>query len=300
MKNLTGAPPVVVITGPTAVGKSSLALRLAPRFGASIVSADSRQIYRYMDIGTAKATLEERAAVPHYMLDLIQPNENFSAQRYRAEGQAVLSRIGHDGGVAFVVGGTGFYLRALLDQRTFPAVPPDENRREEMRAEAQTKGPEILHERLLGLDPASAERIHPANVARVIRALEIVESLNAPVPPLEDEDEHSALFLGLTMHRDRLRARADSRAEEQVSAGLVQECGLLLAMGYDSDAPALQGFGYRHIIRYLSGACSLEVSVADYKTATHQYIRRQMTWFRKQPRIRWIEESEDVEDKAAR
>lgn len=289
----------VVIVGPTAVGKSALALRLSERFDGDIITADSRQIYRYMDIGTAKPTPAERAALPHYMLDLVEPDETYSAQRYALEAGRVLRRSVAAGRVPMVVGGTGYYIRMLLDAPVIPPVPPDEGLRQTLRAEVEEMGAVALHARLAALDPASAERIHPNNVPRVIRALEIIRYLGTPVPPASAGTEIPALFLGLRMNREDLWARADRRVLEQMDAGLLEETWLLLEMGYGPASPGLQGFGYRQMIAHLEGRYALPEAVAEYQTATHQYIRRQMTWFRQNPRITWLEAAEQPFEQAA-
>lgn len=280
----------MAIVGPTAVGKSRLALGLASEYSAEIVTADSRQVYRYMDIGTAKPSLMERVEVPHYMIDLVQPDERYSAHLYREEGVRVLHRIGAAGRVAFVVGGTGFYVRALLDGVSLPPVPPDPTLRAHLRQQAEQEGAAALHQRLRVLDPASAKRIHPNNLPRVIRALEVAEYLGGAVPEKSSEScRVQALYLGLRMDRERLRAVANRRVHSQVAMGLVDETRLLLMMGYEPEAAGLQGFGYRQMVAYLQGRTTLAEAIASYQTATQQYIRRQMTWFRADERIQWIE-----------
>jgi tRNA dimethylallyltransferase len=285
-------PRPVVIVGPTAVGKSRLAIALAERFGGDIITADSRQIYRYMDIGTAKPSRAERATVPHYMFDLVAPDERYSAQLFALEGERVLRRSTAGGRLPMVVGGTGYYIRALLDAPRFPPVAPDESLRQKLRSEAERDGGHALHTRLAALDPASAARIHPHNVPRLIRALEIVTHLGGPVPAVAAGDAVQALYLGLTMDRATLREIADERITAQMRSGLLDETRFLLEMGYPPDAPGLQGFGYRQMIAHLEGRYDLRVAVEDYRTATHQYIRRQMTWFRQNPNIIWLDVAE--------
>jgi tRNA dimethylallyltransferase len=290
---------IVVLVGPTAVGKSVLALELAQRFPTDIITADSRQVYRYMDIGTAKPGAEERARAPHYMLDLVEPGDTYTAARYRDEGVRVLRRTAASGRLALVAGGTGFYVRALLDDVSIPAVAPDDERRARYQAEAAKSGAATLHARLARVDPVSAERIHPNNVARVIRALEIVETLHGPVPVAQHAPGRAALFLGLTLERKRLIQIADLRVLSQVDAGLVDETRRLLEMGYDPASPALSGFGYREMIDYLAGRSTLSDAIRRYQLATHRYIRRQMTWFRADQRIRWIDGKGDAVGLAA-
>lgn len=289
-----GFPPVIAIVGPTAVGKSRLALQLAVELGAVIVSADSRMVYRYMDIGTDKPSLEQRANAPHYLIDVVAPDELYSAQRYREESTRVLQRVGATGGCALVAGGTGFYLRALLDRPSYPVVPPDPALRTSLRALAEEHGIRTLHERLCRLDPSSAARIHPNNLSRLIRAIEIVETTGVPVPPATSTGAVPALWLGLAMDRSRLRERSDLRIRAQIRDGLIEETRLLLEMGYGPDSPGLQGFGYRQVVGYLQGHISLDDAIKAYETATHQYIRRQSTWFRSDRRITWIPAGDDA------
>ena len=282
-------PPVIALLGPTAVGKSRHALTLCRQFGGVILSADSRQVYRYLDICTAKPTPEERAAVPHFMIDVVEPIETYTARRYADEALRVLRAAASRGAPVFVVGGTGFYVSVLLDGRETPPVAPDESLRRSLREEAGSLGIPALHERLAGLDPSSAERIHPNNLPRIIRALEINEKLGGPVPVERAVKRVPALYLGLHLDRVKLHATADRRVDEQMRRGLVQETETLLRMGYDRALPALDGLGYRQVMQYLRGEVDLTTAVERYKIATHQYIRRQMTWFRREQRVEWVE-----------
>jgi|SRR5579884_1213928 len=288
-------PPIVVLVGPTAVGKSAMALELATEFGMDIISADSRQVYRYLDIGTAKPTRPEQAAVPHHMIDLVEPSETYTAGRYRDEGERILNRLGAEGRPALIVGGTGFYIRALLDVQSYPEVPPNATLRDELAAIAAERGTAALHARLVRVDPASAARIHRNNVNRVIRALEIVTAIGEPVPPLRGTTR-PALFLGLTMERGALRRQADARVLSQVRAGLPEETRLAIAMGYSPDLPALQGFGYRQMVAYVQGKMSLPDAIEGYANAQHRFIRRQMTWFNADARIHWIDQGPNALD----
>lgn len=286
-------PPLVVIVGPTAVGKSALAHKLARTFGGAIVSADSRQIYRYMDIGTAKPSPAEQESVRHHMIDLISPDETYSAQRFRVDANRVMRRLAAANVPAFVAGGTGFYLRALLDGVMIPNVPPNHLFREELRRLVEVEGAGALHDRLREQDPSSANRIHPNNVPRLIRALEIVQGLGGPVPVPDLGIRASALYVGLTRNRDTLYALADHRVIQQIQAGLVEETRLLLAMRYSPKLPALQGFGYKQMVSYLQGEVALSEAASSYQAATRAYIRRQMTWFRADSRIQWLDAADD-------
>lgn len=282
-------PPVIALLGPTAVGKSRFALELCQEFGGAILSADSRQVYRYMDICTAKPTLAERAAVPHYMVDLVEPSDSYTAQRFADEGLRVLRAAALRRQPVFVVGGTGFYVSVLLGRRSMPPVIPDQSLRAVLRDEAGEHGSAALHLRLQSVDPASAERIHPNNLPRLIRALEIVAKTGQPVEPESLLAPVPALHLGLHMERTALHRRTDARITEQLQQNLIGEAATLLDMGYAPELPALNGLGYRQMIQYLRGDCSYDEAIAHYKTATHQYVRRQLTWFRKDPRVEWVD-----------
>jgi tRNA dimethylallyltransferase len=281
-------PHIIALVGPTASGKSRLALQLAQELDAEIVCADSRQVYRYMDIGTAKPSRQDRALVPHSMLDLVEPGDAYSAKRYGDEGRRVLKKIAHTQRVAFVVGGTGFYMRMLLEGLAVPSIPPNEDLRHRLVEEAKQIGSPQLHRRLQILDPASAERIHPNNLPRLIRALEIVEQSGAPVARSEPAEDIPACYVGLAVDRDRLREAIDFRVLDQVRSGLVEETYMLLSMGYSPSSPALSGFGYRQMVAYLQNRVSLDQAIADYQAATRQYARRQMTWFRQNRNITWV------------
>ncbi|HEX6510233.1 MAG TPA: tRNA (adenosine(37)-N6)-dimethylallyltransferase MiaA [Chloroflexota bacterium] len=281
-------PPVVAIVGPTAVGKSTLALQLAPEFGAGILSADSRQVYRYMDVGTAKPTLREQALVTHYMIDVVEPSETYSAQRFATEAARVLIAHSEMKRPIFVVGGTGFYVSALLDGLSLPSVAPNPALRARFRAEAEADGPAGLHRRLQELDPASAARIHWNNLPRLVRALEIVETLGGPVPSRPRNAGVPAMFVGLNMERETLYEIADRRIQEQMRLGLQEETARLLRMGYSPSSLALGGLGYREMVQLVQGRTTQEEAVASYQAATRRYIRRQLTWFRGDSRINWV------------
>jgi tRNA dimethylallyltransferase len=220
------------------------------------------------------------------MLDVAAPDEPYSVQRFRQEALRALHRIASRGRLAFAVGGTGFYLRTLLEGLQLPEVSPRPELRMRLQEEAERQGAQVLHDRLARLDPPSAQRIHPHNVPRVIRALEIVDALRGPVPALETGQTIPALFIGL--EREALRRAIDRRVIQQVRSGLVEETRLLCEMGY-GDARPMEGLAYRQMKDYLEGRMSLGAAIQDYQIATHQYARRQMTWFRQDKRIRWLD-----------
>lgn len=293
--------PLLVIVGPTASGKTSLALALALRLHGEIVSADSRQLYQGMDIGTAKPTPEERARVPHHLLDRIAPDEAYTLTNYQADAQAAIVAIYARGHLPLLVGGTGLYIRAVVDNLAIPEVPPQWEVRRALEAQAAREGAAALHARLAALDPASAARIDPANVRRVIRALEVCLVTGQPFSALQGvrPSPYYPLLLGLTCARDRLYARADRRVDAMLAEGLVDEVRALVACGYDWRLPAMTSLGYGEIGAYLRGETSLEEAITRLKFNTHSYVRRQQNWFRPDTRIHWLEsERLDLEEAA--
>ena len=309
MENASAAPlaqqpvhiPLLVIVGPTATGKSSLAIALALRLRGEIVSADSRQLYRGMDIGTAKPTSEERRLVPHHLLDSLAPDTPYTLTQYQADAQAAIAAIHARGHLPVLVGGTGLYVRAVVDNLAIPEAPPQWELRRELEAQAAREGAAALHKRLAALDPASAARIDPANVRRVIRALEVCLVTGQPFSALQGArpSPYRPLLLGLTCERARLYARADRRVDAMLAAGLVDEVRALVARGYDWRLPAMTSLGYGEIGAYLRGETSLEEAIKQLKYHTHSYIRRQYSWFRPDTRIHWLEcEIPNLEDAA--
>lgn len=282
---------LLAIVGPTAVGKSALALRLAERFHGAIISADSRLIYRGMDIGTAKPTPEERARVPHYLVDILNPDEPFGLAQYQELAYQAIADAHHKGFLPLLVGGTGQYVWAVLEGWSIPRVPPQPALRAELEEQARREGPEALHRRLAELDPTAAARIDPRNVRRVIRALEVCLTAGAPISELQRKSPppYDTLIIGLQMERAALYARIDARVEQMIAAGLVEEVRGLLAAGYPPDLPAFSSVGYRQIIAYLRGEASLEEAVARIKRDTRRLVHQQSIWFRADdPRIRWF------------
>lgn len=296
-------PPVVAIVGPTAVGKTGVSLSLAPAFGGEVVSADSRQIYRYMDIGTAKATHEERARVPHHMIDVVDPDEPFTLADYQAGACAAIEAIHARGGLPLLVGGTGLYVRAALGGYTIPRVPPNPAVRARLEAVAAREGSLALHARLSAVDPAAAARIDHRNVRRVIRALEVFEvsgqriseQQTVAVPPWR------VLRIGLTVERAELYRRIDARVDWQMEHGLLAETEGLIARGFGCELPSMSGLGYRQICMYLRGEVSLVAAVELIKTRTHRFARQQYTWFRlDDPGILWLVADATAAERAAK
>ncbi len=287
--------PLITIVGPTGVGKTALALELAPAIDGEIVSADSRQIYRYMDIGTAKPTPAERARVPHHLLDVVDPDQTLTLAEYQEMAYATLQEITARGRVPLLVGGTGLYVRAVAEGWRMPRVAPDPALRQALLERAEREGGASLFAELRAVDPVAAGRIDPRNVRRVVRALEVHHSSGRPFseqqqrrPPPYDE-----LWVGLTMPRAALYARADARIERMIAAGWVEEVQRLLARGYSPDLPAFSALGYREIAAYVRGEMSLQEALALIRRHTRNFIRHQYAWFRPgDPRVHWYDASQ--------
>lgn len=283
-------PPTVVITGPTAVGKSAVAMELAPRFGAEIVSADSRQIYRHLDIGTAKPTLAERGLVGHHLIDVVEPDQGYSVAEFRRDADRALQRLERRGRVAFLVGGSPHYLQAVVDRLLIPPVAPRPALRRELEEFARRFGAEKLHERLREVDPAAAEQIAPTNVRRVIRALEVHQVTGRPFSEIGGQREPPlpSLRLGITTDRATLYQRIDQRVDMQLRSGLVEEARRVLEMGFDPDLSPLSGLVYREAVAVARGTMAVSEAARRMKETTHAFARRQYTWFRRDPTIRWF------------
>jgi tRNA dimethylallyltransferase len=291
-----------VLTGPTAVGKTELSLRLCEEAGGEVVSADSRQIYRGMDIGTAKATLAEQARVPHHLLDLRDPDQVLTLAEYQRLAYAAIDDIHRRGKVPFLVGGSVLYVRAVTAGLRIPEAPPDPALRGALEQELAEGGLPLLVERLQALDPLSAGQIDLRNPRRVLRALEIVLLTGQSKVLLEGEEPppYRMLRLALTRERQELHRRIDARVEQMVGAGLVAETQRLLAQGYAPTLPAMTSLGYREITAYLRGELALDAAVERIQIETHRFVRHQMTWLRKLPDLHWFDlgvtSSETVEE----
>jgi tRNA dimethylallyltransferase len=288
--HLAGKAPLLVLLGPTAVGKTELAIQIAEIFGGEIVGADSRQIYRYMDIGTAKPTLEQQRRIRHHLIDIVDPDANLSLAQYQKMAVNVIGQLHERGRLPLLVGGTGQYITAILEGWIVPEIPPNEALRSELEVFAQEQGSLALHERLATLDPAAAQRIDHRNVRRVIRALEVCIGAGRPISDLQQKrpPPYRVLNLGLTLDRDALYKRADHRVDAMIRSGLVEEVRCLLERGYDRKLPAMSGIGYQQLCEHLLDGVSLEDAAARTKHATHDFIRRQYTWFRgHDPGILW-------------
>lgn len=293
--------PLLVILGPTATGKTALALHLAPVLDAEVVSADSAMVYRHLDIGTAKPTAAERARVPHHLVDVVDPDQQFSVAEFKALARAAIADIRARGRLPMVVGGTGLYIRALLQDYPFEqvAAPPDPELRRRLEEEARREGSAALHRRLARLDPESASRIHPNDLKRVIRALEVIHRTGQPPSRWRAgtavDPGPCVLKLGLTCDRQLLYRRIERRTEQQIAAGFVEEVRRLLAMGYPPDAPGLQVLGYRHLVDHVLGRLPLAEAIARIQRDTRRLAKRQWTWFRRERGVRWV----DVDERPA-
>ena len=284
-------PRVVVLVGPTAVGKSALGLELALRLGGEIVSADSRQIYRYMDIGTAKPTLEEQALVRHHLIDVVNPDQVYTVATFQKEAAVAIEDIWRRGKLPLLVGGTGLYVRAVVEGLVIPRVPPNPALRRQLEERAEREGKLALWSELERVDPEAASRIDPRNARRVVRALEVFLQTGQPISALQRAlpPPYEFLTIGLTADRAKLYERIDRRVDAQIRDGLLEETRRLVDMGYDYGLPSMSGLGYRQVGMYLRGEVTLPEAIEILKTATHRFARQQYTWFRlNDPRIRWL------------
>lgn len=286
-----GRQRIVVITGPTAAGKSSLAVDLASEIGGEIVNADSMQVYRYMDVGTAKPTEEEMRGVPHHLMDVVYPNEPFNAARYRSLAVPVIESIVEKGKPCFVVGGTGLYIRALLGG-LFDCPQPSPELRSRLNREWKEKGGGVLHQRLKSVDPEAAGRIHPNDRVRVIRALEVVEITGRTFSFLTGnhgfrEGRFSPLMVCLHMDRQKLYQRINLRSSAMLDGGLLEETERLLELGYRADLKPMQAIGYRHALAFLQGLWDLDETIRRLQADTRRYAKRQITWLSGEPGVLW-------------
>jgi len=295
-------PRIVVLTGPTGVGKTALAVDLVERFGGEVVSADSRQVYRYLDVGTAKPTPDELARAPHHLIDYVDPAEPYSITRYREDADRVLDALGARGQTAWVVGGSWHYIQALIDRIAPPQVAPRPELRAELERLAADAGPEGLHTRLAALDPAAAATIERRNVRRVIRALEVTLTLGRPFSEVRRERGEAlpAVRMVLSMPRAEVYARVDARVDAMIAAGWLDEVRGLIARGYFEALPSLSSHGYREMMAVARGTMTLEEAGQKTKWAIHSYVRRQDLWLKKQPEYRWIAAGPDALDSASK
>ncbi len=291
---------IVIIQGPTATGKSALAIGLAREFNGEVISADSMQVYRRMDIGTAKPSMKERQAVPHHLIDIVSPDEDYTAADFRNDAVSKIKEVRSRGKNIFIAGGTGLYIKALT-KGLFPGPKGDKMLRDTLRKEAQEKGGLYIHERLKEVDPEAASRIHPNNIIRVIRAIEVYEAAKRPISELQKEHGFSearfdALKIGLIKERALLYADIENRVERMINEGLLEETRRLLEAGYSMDLKPMCGLGYKEMIGFLHGKYAFNEAVEELKKNTRHYAKRQITWFKKDAEIRWFspQQKEDI------
>lgn len=295
--------PLIVIGGPTACGKTGFSIKLAKEIGGEIISADSMQVYRYMDIGTAKVTPEEADGVPHYLIDEFDPDEEYNVMLFQQKAKAYMEEIWAKGKTPILVGGTGFYINALLYDNDFTETENDTSYREECYKLAQEQGPEVLFERLKEVDPEYAAIMHANNVKRVTRALEYhyltgqkFSEHNAEQK--EKETPYDAAVIILNMDREKLYERIELRIDIMMQEGLLEEVKGLLDKGYTPDLVSMQGIGYKEFIPYFNGECTLEEAVTQLKTNTRRFAKRQLTWFRRQIEGLWVDLSQSSVEEA--
>lgn len=289
---------LVCIVGPTGAGKTRTALQISRTFASEVVNCDSRQIYRHMDIGTAKPTREELSMVKHHLIDIVEPDNEISLTQYQEMAYRAIDEIQSRGIIPLLVGGTGQYFWAVVEGWQAPKVPPDTELRRNLEKQVIDKGASSLYEELVVVDPVAARKIDPHNVRRVIRALEVFRIRGVCFSELQDKKPppYRILIVGLTAERQELYLKVDKRVDQMIEHGLVLEVKQLIKMGYSNNLPSMSSIGYRQIYRYLQGELTLEEATRQIKFETHRYIRQQYTWFRlKDERIHWFNIYNNVE-----
>ncbi len=286
-----GKPRIIVVGGPTAVGKTAAGIALARALDGEIISADSMQVYRHMDIGTAKPTVKERAMVPHHLIDVVDPDEPFDAAAYQELGRRTIAELIRCGRTPVVVGGTGLYIKALLSG-LFRTDARDPGVRQRLRAEAEILPPGALHARLQRCDPQTAARLHPNDAIRILRALEVFEVTGQPISQLQHQHRFAdmpftAFKIGLSTERETLYERINRRVDAMVAAGLEGEVRSLLDKGYSPQLKSMQSIGYSHMVNFITGTISREECLRTLKRDTRRFAKRQLTWFRSDPEIMW-------------
>lgn len=285
--------PLIILTGPTAVGKTKLSIALAKAVNGEIISADSMQVYKHMDIGSAKIKKEEMCGVTHHLIDVLEPDEEFHVVRFQEMAKQAMEEIYAKGKVPILAGGTGFYIQAVVKDIDFSKETEKSPIREELEKLAEEKGCEYLHERLQQVDPKSAEKIHANNVKRVIRALEYFELTGKPIS-LHNEEEaakespYNVAYFVLNDVRERLYERIDARVDAMLQEGLVEEVSGLAKKGYTKDMVSMQGLGYKEILSYLDGSYTLDEAVYILKRDTRHFAKRQLTWFKREKDVIWV------------
>lgn len=284
---------IIIIVGPTAVGKTKYAIEVAKKFNGEIISADSMQLYKYMDIGSAKPTAAEMKEAKHYLVDEIDPRDEFSVAIYQKLAKGCISQVMNAGKLPIISGGTGLYVNSLMYDMDFSVMPKQSNYRHELEKEALAFGNEFIHNKLKQLDPIAAERIHPNNIKKVIRALEVVQTSGAGIKEFEQSfkktNDYDYLLIGLNRDREELYQRIDLRVDLLIEAGLVDEIKRLQNLGLTESNISMKGIGYKEIIGYLNDEYSLDHAIYLVKRNTRHYAKRQLTWFRRYPDIKWFQ-----------
>ena len=301
---MTEKKPLVILTGPTAVGKTALSIKLASEIGGEIISADSMQVYRQMDIGSAKIKPEEMGGIPHHLIDILEPEEEFNVCLFEKLALEAMEQIYERGHIPVVVGGTGFYIQALLYQIDFTEEETDTAYRDKLWQLGEEKGNHYLHELLRKVDPKSAEEIHENNRKRVIRALEFYENCGKPISTHNKEQRqktsaYNSCYFVLTDDRKKLYERIESRVDQMLSKGLVGEVRTLKERGCNASMVSMQGLGYKEILEYLDGRCSLLEAVEKIKKETRHFAKRQLTWFRREKDVIWLDKQAFAYDEDA-
>ena len=293
---------VLFVVGPTAAGKTELAVRLSAELDGEVVSADSRQVYRFMDIGTAKPTAEQRAAAPHHLIDVVEPDKQYSLSLFLRQARAAIDEVRLRGRLPIVAGGTGQYVRALLEGWRVPEMEPDPRVRREMEARVEAEGVEQLHRELAAVDPAAAARVEASNPRRVIRALELYGGTESPAAqPSAVKPGFEAVVLGLTLEREALYWRVDDRVDRMIGEGWVGEVDGLLRRGYTRELSSMSGIGYSELAGHLEGEMPLDEAIRRTKYRTHRFVRQQYNWFRlDDPSVTWFDGTDAGLDSAAR
>lgn len=280
---------LVVILGPTATGKSHCAIEVAKKFQGEIISGDSMLVYRNMDIGTAKPNKAELETVPHHLVNILPPDAAFSVVDFKEQAVKLIKEINNRGHLPILAGGTGLYIKALLEDYTFNNVQEDNILRQKLELEAKEQGADVLYSRLRQLAPMEAERIHPNNTRRVIRALESALQGESVNQLRAEEMPYDALVIGLNMERQSLYERINRRVDKMLADGLEQEVRMLFAQGISTECQSMQSIGYRQMVWYLNGSMKYEIAVDKLKQATRNFAKRQLTWYKKMPYIKWLE-----------
>ncbi len=288
--------PLIILTGPTAVGKTDLSIRLAKAVNGAIISADSMQVYKGMDIGSAKIRPDEMDGVPHYLVDILEPDEEFNVVRFQALAKLAMDQIYDNGQIPVVVGGTGFYIQALLYDIDFTEQDEDMEFREKYERLAQEMGCHWLHEKLRAVDPVSADIIHENNVKRVVRALEFYEKSKIPISEhnareRQKESPYNFCYFVLTDDRAKIYERIDRRVDQMLDHGLIEEVKALREKGYHRGMVSMQGLGYKEILSWLDGETTYEEAVYTLKRDTRHFAKRQLTWFRREREVIWVDKT---------